>query len=98
MTISRIKPILVKHPRVETPQCCAQVHESDNNRYRQWRLERYQKLRPSFDPLKCQRESVVMIDGKAYCRTHAGALALKKWLNGELVTHEEAARGDYEGG
>ncbi len=83
MSFREVKPLLVKPPRVVTPQCC--VEPDDTDRMRRWRQERFKKLRPDMDPQKCQRESVVQIDGKYYCANHGGKVALKKWLRGELI-------------
>lgn len=78
-----VKPFILKPARVVTPQCSVLIDEVE--RGKQWRLDRYKQLRPTFDPLKCQRESTVKIDGTHYCSTHAGKIALKKWLKGELI-------------
>ncbi|WP_316397326.1 hypothetical protein [Bradyrhizobium sp. 33ap4] len=81
--IGEIKAKIIKPARVVTPQCCAPVEPP--TKATMWRRDRYLKLRPSFNPDACQRESTVEIDGKPYCRLHAGGLALDKWLKGELV-------------
>lgn len=78
-----LKPHVIKPKRVETPQCCVPVDPPTHAQH--WRRDRYKKLRPHFDPDQCQRESTMMIDGKPYCRIHAGQLALEKWMTGELV-------------
>lgn len=83
MTIDVLKPKIIKPERVETPQCCAEVDPP--TKASMWRRDRYKKLRPHFDPDRCQRESTVEIDGKAYCRGHAGGMALDRWLKGDLV-------------
>lgn len=78
-----LKPITIKPARIETPQCCVPVDPPTHAEH--WRRERYKKLRPHFDPDHCQRESSFQIDGKFYCRIHAGQLSLERWLKGELV-------------
>jgi hypothetical protein len=82
ITIFRLKPPRIKPERVPTVQCC--VVPEDTARLSEWRQKRYKKFRPEFDPMLCQRESVVIIEGKPYCRPHAGQLALKYWLDGKL--------------
>lgn len=96
MPIERVKPIITKLPPVQTPQCCVVAEETKSQRDSGWRKRRYTELRPNFDPLRCQRESVVVIDGKYYCRPHAGMLALKWWLEGKLVqkVEEQTHQGD----
>jgi hypothetical protein len=81
--ISAVKPVITKPARVVTPQCCVDI--DDTIRLQQWRQDRYKRLRPKFDPLLCQHESTVEIDGKHYCTGHGGKVALCKWLKGELV-------------
>lgn len=81
MKPQRLKP--APHERVETPQCCVKVPPPAHNQ--QWRLERYKRLRHTFDPTCCQRESSLTIGGKFYCRPHAAAYALELWEAGKLV-------------
>lgn len=81
--ISQIKPKVLKPEPTHTPQCCVPVDPPSHAQM--WRRDRYVKLRPDFDPNRCQRESVVLIDGDHYCRLHAGGVALEKWLKGELI-------------
>lgn len=81
--IGAVKPVVVKPARVVTPQC-SEIIPADT-RFEIWRKGRYQKLRPQFDPERCQRESTVQIDGRHYCSNHAGRIALAKWLKGDLV-------------
>lgn len=86
--ITQIKPKVIKYEPLHTPQCSADVDPPTHANM--WRRDRYKKLRPTFDPDKCQRESTIEIDGKPYCRLHAGGLALDKWLNGKLVENEKS--------
>lgn len=81
--IKTLKPMLIKPAPVTTPQCCVPV--APPTRATMWRRERYKTLRPSFDPDRCQRESVVSVNGKHYCRIHAGVIALELWLSGDLI-------------
>lgn len=81
--ISQIKPKIIKPDPIITPQCSAAVDPP--TKASMWRRDRYKKLRPTFDPDRCQRESSIEINGKPYCRIHAGGLALDKWLSGKLV-------------
>jgi len=78
-----LKPLAVKPIRVETPQCCVEVTPPTHAPH--WRRDRYKKLRPDFSPDHCQRESVFEIEGRPYCRIHAGQRALDMWLAGRLV-------------
>lgn len=80
--ISSLKPIVIRPVRVETPQCSAVVPATTSHEI--WRKGRYAKLRPHMDPTCCQRESSIEIDGKPYCRRHAGNIALDMWLQGKL--------------
>lgn len=86
MTIKPLKAISIKPERTVTPQCTAVIPA--DTRFEQWRKERYRQLRPAMDPDRCQRESVVELDGKPYCRLHAGGIALQLWINGALVKKE----------
>jgi hypothetical protein len=88
MTLTALKPIIVKPARVSTPQCCVPV--APPTHAEMWRRDRYKKLRPKFDADRCQRESILKIDGKCYCRIHAGQLALDLWMKGDLVRKEKA--------
>lgn len=74
-------PILRLRPAREDPpmiQCEATVlpptHDND------WRRRNYQGPYPDH----CRRMSAITIDGRSYCRLHAGGLALEKWLSGQL--------------
>lgn len=82
--IRALKAAPVKPARVVTPQCCTEVATPMHNTH--WRRDRYE--RTGNDPNRCQRESVVEINGKHYCRLHGGALALALWLNCKLVERE----------
>lgn len=67
-----------------TPVCCAElppptIHERD------WRLRRGQT-----EPFKCQRASVVEIDGGTYCRLHGGHKVLDLYLKGRLTPSPSA--------
>lgn len=81
--IGTVKPQVIKPARVVTPQCCVEVDPPTHAQM--WRRDRYKKLRPQFDPDRCQHESTVEIDGKHYCTAHAGRIALDRWLKGDLV-------------
>lgn len=83
MTISKLKPVIIKPERIATPQCCATADA--NPREAGWRQLHYSKRRPHFDSAKCQRESFVEIDGQPYCRVHASKIALEMWLTGKLI-------------
>jgi hypothetical protein len=88
MAISAIKPKVIKPEPRHTPQCCVPVDPPTHAEM--WRRERYTRTRPSFDPDRCQRESVIDIDGNHYCRLHAGGIALERWLKGELTEAPKA--------
>lgn len=87
MSVGVLKAKIIKPERVVTPQCCAEVEPPTHANM--WRRDRYLKLRPTFDPDRCQRESTVEIDGKPYCRLHAGGIALDRWLSGNLKGNQE---------
>lgn len=84
MGIQAIKPTLIKPERIPTPQCSIVV--DDPSHWKGWRSQRYERLRPQFDPKLCQHESSFKIDGKYYCRAHAGQITLKMWCDGLLVS------------
>ncbi|HEV2155432.1 hypothetical protein [Bradyrhizobium sp.] len=86
--ISKLKQTPPPPERVITPQCTTVVPA--NTHFETWRKGRYADLRPHTDPARCQRESVVEIDGKPYCTLHGGKVALAKWLKGELVEKVQA--------
>lgn len=81
--IAEIKPKVIKPDPAHTPQCCMPVEPPTHANM--WRRDRYKRLRPTFDPDKCQRESTIEIDGQPYCRLHAGGVALDRWLSGRLI-------------
>lgn len=77
-----LKPLIVKPEPVSTPQCCVEVTPPTHAPH--WRRDRYKITRPSFNPDRCQRESLLEYEGKNYCKIHAGQLALEMWLSGKL--------------
>lgn len=87
MTIKAIKPIIIKPERVVTPQCCVKVDDPSHNK--SWRAQHYTKIRPEFDSAYCQRESSFIIDGKNYCRPHAGQVTLEMFCDGRLIEAEK---------
>lgn len=44
----------------------------------------YRLRKGQAEPFKCQRASVVEIEGKCYCRLHGGHVALDMYLKGRL--------------
>ena len=78
-----LKVRIIKPERIVTPQCSVIVPPPSHSEI--WRRERYKKLRPNFDPDKCQLESSYEIKGKCYCTRHASIIALEMWITGELV-------------
>lgn len=89
MSISSRKPLPVPNPSVPYIQCSADVKEIISNRLVKWRQDRFLLRHPGGDPLKCQHGATVEIDGKFYCTKHGGGIALRRWLNGELVEKKE---------
>jgi hypothetical protein len=81
--IGQLKPKIIKPKPRHTPQRQAVVDPPTHATMR--RHDRYKRLRPTFDPDRCQRESTVEIDGKPYWRIQAGSMALERWLRGELT-------------
>lgn len=55
------------------------THDND------WRRRNYKGPYPD----NCRRMSAVEIDGRHYCRLHAGGIALERWLSGRLREVEE---------
>ena len=81
MSIKPLKRIVIPPPPPPpTPQCCVHIAPPTHNKT--WRQKRYGD---KGDHTRCQRESVVAINGKHYCRMHGGFIALDKWLKGELI-------------
>lgn len=80
--IDEIKAKVIRPEPLHTPQCSAPVEPPTHATM--WRRDRYIRLRPHMDPDRCQRESTIEIDGKPYCRLHAGGIALDRWLGGKL--------------
>jgi hypothetical protein len=78
MRVEQLKPPPTRQPRRETPQCEALPWA--NSREDGWRKKHYGAKRPDMDPTRCQRESSLRIDGKYYCRLHAGQVVLKHYL------------------
>ncbi len=68
--IKVLKPLVPKPDA--TPQCCVKVDPPWRNS--SWRKERYGGEENDYN--RCQRNSTVQIDGKYYCRLHAGQVAL----------------------
>ena len=67
-------------------QC--QAPTKDTGRLAKRIQERYLRLRPTFDPLKCQHEAIFEIQGVKMCRPHAGATLLKMAVGGKIVYKE----------
>jgi len=83
MTIRILREPVIRPEPVSTPQCSMVVYTAGHDAA--WRERWYGQRRPGADPKRCQHDSNVTIDGKPYCRRHAGALALERWLKGDLV-------------
>lgn len=86
MIIKVLKPRLPKTPL--TPQCSVVIEETHNppipRDIRRKRVASY-----GMDVGCCARRSSHVIDGKHYCRLHAGQEALRRWEAGDLVTRDE---------
>lgn len=86
MTIKKLRHIPSDPPPAipKTPRCEAVV--SKNNTFEaDWRVNRYgDRHETGEDPMRCIRPSVVELDGKNYCRLHAGHLCLDMYLQGKL--------------
>ena len=61
--------------RRDTPQCCVEVKETEYQERMNWRRLHYGR-NPRKDPMLCQRKATFQIDGKPYCRGHAGEVCL----------------------
>lgn len=68
--------------------CCAIPLDQYSDRLADWRKQRYAD-QP--DPATCRRMATVKINNKPYCRPHAGLIALRKWLDGELTEAQPEA-------
>jgi hypothetical protein len=79
-----IKQLVPPRPPVVRGQCCVPTDET-TERLQAWREKRYGG---TSDPNRCQRRVRYEIDGQGYCAIHAGNVALRKWLAGELVEKE----------
>lgn len=76
--IVELRPKVPMPPLVEQCQASPDV---TSTRLTEWRQQRYREMHPGFDPMKCQRHATIKIDGKNYCRPHAGQLALQILLD-----------------
>jgi hypothetical protein len=76
--IRSLRPIYAKPEPIRTLQCCVPVASPGHNPT--WLQERYAKR----DHALCQRDGVVIIDEKPYCKLHGGHVALQRWVNGEI--------------
>lgn len=74
------------HVQKASDQC--QHPTNDTGRLIAWRKGRYLRLRPTFDPLKCQHECQFEIQGLRVCRPHAGKMLLNLAARGKLVLKE----------
>ncbi|MET4238600.1 hypothetical protein [Bradyrhizobium sp. RT10b] len=81
--IKTLRQPIIRPVPMPTPQCSEVVYSVGHDQ--QWRIKWYSERRPGNDPTRCQHESNIEIDGKPYCRRHAGSIALSKWIRGELV-------------
>lgn len=83
MTIKQLKRFPQDpQPKPETPPCDAMVADTTEHG-RAWR--RMKNEGTPRGELQCCRDAVVELDGKHYCRIHAGFVALDMYLNGRLV-------------
>ena len=67
-----------------TPQCCVPAGRDRSHRDRGYKGTYVKTKYDDEDPTKCKRRSVVMIDGKPYCATHGGEIALQKLIDGDM--------------
>ncbi len=73
----RIKSLIPPPPHTENlGQCSAYTGDQSglNSPFWRNRVERCMKM--GFDPRLCTRGAGIEIDGKPYCRLHAGAIAI----------------------
>lgn len=68
------------HVGADVVQCTAETTILQDLRRRGYLIERYKKLRPHMDPMKCQRGASVTVNGNPMCKLHAGQVALKEIL------------------
>lgn len=72
-------------PKPDTPQCAMPVSDPPGATRPNWRQWRYGEN--GSDPTRCQRRSVVEIDGEPFCGIHGGQVAL-----GILLSQSEPPR------
>jgi hypothetical protein len=77
------------------PPQCQMIVEPQSPCDDEWRQKRYERRKSTagrlgfnWDPKLCQKSAAYSINDCAYCRGHAGQLAIEKWTNGELVERE----------
>lgn len=75
----KIRDLKPRTELFEYPQCCVTVAAPVRNP--DWRKE-YYAGKPN-DYTKCQRPATIELDGKFYCRPHAGWVALRILLEEE---------------
>lgn len=75
--MSGFKEAAPKGPPTDV-QCSAETFTDPRQRARM--VERYKRLRPHYDPDKCQRCATVTVNGKPMCKIHAGRIALREML------------------
>lgn len=79
--VKQLKPFPPKAPAPPPPsgpRCVATV-QTYSEHERRWRLQRYGE-----ETFQCTREAVVEVQGKCYCRLHAGHLVLDMYIRGDL--------------
>ena len=76
----RPKPV----PQQQLPRCESPLTSILTPHMAEWREQRYGKRSKL-----CRRISAYEIDGKQYCRMHAGEIALDMWSRGELAEREK---------
>lgn len=82
MTIEQLKRFPQQPVQtVQLPRCDA-ITSAEPGHAQQWRTKRFG------DPVRCSRGSVVKLDGKHYCRIHAGFAVLELYLAGKLVSKD----------
>ncbi len=71
MRIKELKPRIPTIPAL--PQCSAKI--DDPIKRRGWRQQYYEK-RTDIDSTRCVRNSTIELNGRPYCRLHAGSIAI----------------------
>lgn len=73
----RIRSLVPSPPHTENlPQCSAYTGDKSAWNHLSWRQRVERCMKKGSDPRLCTKGAGIEIDGKPYCRQHAGAIAI----------------------